>query len=62
MEGIHYTVKDENIRKEISAMLNSYDVYQDTYYREQKTIKILSWPQIFFEIGKLTEKVSNNCE
>lgn len=50
------TLGDNEIREELSAILGSYET--ESYYggRREKTLKVLSWPQIYFRLGKLKER------
>ncbi len=47
--------KDAQVRRNISGFLGSYE--KDRYYNETKNIKILSWAEIYFELGKIQSGV-----
>lgn len=47
--------EDTQIRKNISGFLGSIE---SDFYSHQKTIKILSWPEIYFELGKLKNQTT----
>ena len=43
-------MEDQEIREFISKMLGSY---KPGYYSQEKEVLTLSWPEIYFELGKL---------
>ena len=45
-------IEDKEIRKELSGVLGSYKI-TNFYGSQDKDIKMLSWIEIAFEIGKL---------
>ena len=50
-------MEDKQIREELSQMLDSFES-KDWRYRGEIEVKVLSWSQIFFEIGKLKNQCS----
>lgn len=51
------TLNGREAREEISGMLGSYET--ESYYggRTEKKVKVLTWPQIYFRLGKLKQRV-----
>jgi len=50
---------DQQIRKNISGFLGSY---KKDHYSQQQEIKVLTWPEIYFELGKLKDKTLINSD
>ena len=49
--------KDKEIRESISKMLGKYKSYP--YASMSRDVEILSWPEIYFELGKLKHHVES---
>lgn len=49
---------DLDKRKNVSQFLDSYKT--DTYYDHTKEVKVLTWPEIYYELGKLATKGDNS--
>lgn len=54
--------EDETRRKELSALLNSYDLYVDKWTgRKDKAVAVQSWLGIAFLIGELKADADYSC-